>query len=390
MQRLDRAAKAIRANLLEVELDENRELLDAAMLEGESATRWGKASATLAHLWRWHAQLEQTLERAKKTRGTRRHLSAARLAQLEELLRGQSIELANEQVPLEQRNLLSDPDSQQRCTPDELLKRMASAFDQAKLVLAGVEDAWGALTPRLDRARAALETNAKLARALGEGEPPQLDYARRRIEKLTNKLYKDPLSVSGEEVQDVERSLQLIREDLEGLDRVRGELDVLLADARKLLEELRELADESRQANQDVLAKIAAPTVSDPLKLDASFESQLDDVAKMARHGAWREARAVLEQWSSRARSLLAHGQQSLAQNHVPLRERSELRGLLDACQGKARRLGLIEDPMLSQLFNEAHQRLYTAPTDLVAGRELVERYRQSLADHAPRPELLR
>jgi hypothetical protein len=390
LQRLRDAAEAIGANLIEVELDPNRRLLDASTLEGESATRWGEASTPLAQLWQWHALLEQLLDRAARLRGARPRLAAKRLVELHELLEGASIELSSEHVPLEQRDLLGGAQAGLRCTPDELLVRSSAAFDQAKTVLAAAGNAWDALLPRLDAARATLQESAELARALGEGEPPDLDRARERLSELTEKLSKDPLSVSGEEVRELERSLQAVRGDLEDLDRLRRELALLLVDARMLLEELRRIAQEGTDAHQQALIKIAAPAIHEPLSLDDALESQLQDVEKIARHGAWREARAVLEQWMARVQSLLEQAQRIACENRAPTQTRNELRGLLDACQAKATRLGLIEDLALSGMLEQAHDSLYTAPTDLVKASELVHRYRQALGQNTPPRETLR
>ena len=50
----------------------------------------------------------------------------------------------------------------------------------------------------------------------------------------------------------------------------------------------------------------------------------------------------------------------------------------------KAGRLGAIEDPELEQVFTQAHQVLFTAPTDLSVAAQLVRRYQEHL--NAPRP----
>ncbi len=128
LQRLRAAAEAIGANLIEVELDPNHGLLDSSTLEGESATRWGEASMTLAQLWQWHALLEQLLDRAAQLRGTRPRLPAKRLEELRELLEGASIELSSVHVPLEQRDLLGGTQAALRCTPEELLERSSASI----------------------------------------------------------------------------------------------------------------------------------------------------------------------------------------------------------------------------------------------------------------------
>jgi hypothetical protein len=388
LQRLRGAAEAIGANLLEVELDPNRGLLDSGTLVGESAIAWRQASTTLTQLWQWHALLEQLLDRAEGLRGTRPRLPAERLEKLHELLEGTSIQLTSEHVPLEQRDLLGGAQAALRCTPDELLRRSSAAFDEAKVVLAAAGNAWDALLPQLHAARVRLQESAELGRALGEGEPPDLKRARERLSELTKKLSNDPLSVSGEEVRELEQSLQAVRSDLEDLDRLRREIATLLVNAHRLLEELRHIAREGSDAYEQALVKIVAPAIHEPLSLDGTVESQLGNVEKIARYGAWREARAVLEQWNARAQSLLEQARRIACENQAPIGTRNELRGLLDACQAKATRLGLIEDLRLSGIFKQAHDSLYTAPTDLAEATELVHRYRHALGE--PPREVLR
>jgi hypothetical protein len=387
LKRLRDAAEAIRSNLVEVELDDVRKLLDSSALAGESAVRWREANASLAELWRWHGLLQQLLDRAGRLRGTRARPPAKRLEELSDLLQGASIEPSSEPPPLPQRDLLAGVE---RVSADELLERCSAAFDQVKAVLVAVGSAWSAFEPRLRAARATLEESLELAHSLGEGSPPELDAARARLDELAERLSKDPLSVSEGDLAEAERSLHAVGADLEGLERVRQEMATRLSDARRLLEELRDTAREGSQTHRQVLAKIVAPAVPDPLRLNGALESQLDDVANIARHGAWREARTLLEQWSTRAQSLLQQARSIAHENSAPIQARNELRGLLDAYQAKAARFGLIEDSRLSGTFEQARDTLYSAPTDLAAAGELVDRYRQTLGELAPSRELRR
>jgi hypothetical protein len=390
IHRLRGAAESIGANLLEVELDPNRKLLDATALEGASATRWAEASATLTQLWQWRSLLDGFLARVAQLRGTRARLQTNQLTELSALLRGASIELSDQHVPLEQRDLLGDYGAALRCTPDELLARMSEAFDEAKTVLAAIAKAWETLIPRLRSVHEALEQSAELARTLGDAEPRELELARRRLAELAEALSKDPLSVSGGDIEPIEDSLQATRRDLDGLEEVSREIARLLGDARNLLEELHRAAQLGKEANEQALIKIAAPGVPEPLELDGALEAQLEDVAEISHSGAWREARAALEQWTSRARSLLDQAQRIAAENRAPIEARNQLRGLLDAYQAKAKRLGLIEDLELAGMFDDARDVLYTAPTDLARAAELVRRYQQALGENPPAREVLR
>jgi hypothetical protein len=196
--------------------------------------------------------------------------------------------------------------------------------------------------------------------------------------------------VQPEDVASIERSMDAIREDLRRLDRVRGEIDSLLADARGVLAELCRAAAQGSEAHAQARVKVTEVELPAPLSVDDALERQLQEVEKIAHHGAWREARAMLEQWTGQAQRLLEQAERVVFENRAPIERRNELRGLLDACQAKALALGLIEDLELSGMFNEAREILYTAPTDLVKASELVGRYRQALAKTTTSRELAR
>jgi hypothetical protein len=66
--------------------------------------------------------------------------------------------------------------------------------------------------------------------------------------------------------------------------------------------------------------------------------------------------------------------------NRAPIEARDQFRALLEAYQVKAKRLGLLEDPRLADIFDRAHDALYTAPTDLALAARLVRSYQESLS----------
>jgi hypothetical protein len=387
MHRLRSAIDSARANLLAVELDQNRELLDSAPLQGESAARWGEASATLVELWHDNELLDQLLQRAERVRGARARPKPQDLAELEQLLGGKSVELAGARVPLDQRQLLGANGSLW-LTPDELLVRSAEAFERPKGVLVAAQRAWTELAQRLRELLDLADEDAALASELAEGEPPSLEPARKRLLTLIELLPNDPLAVNEEEIAQLGGELRSIRADLGDLDAMRVELTPRLSAARGLLAELARLAQQGRDAHEQVLAKVADPHVPEPLPAQPTLEGGLEDVESISRAGAWREARTLLEQWTGTVSGLLARAREILSANRAPIRERDELRGLLDACQAKARRLRLVENAELAGMFRRAQDALYTAPTDLAQASQLVHGYRAALGEHARQREL--
>ena len=61
------------------------------------------------------------------------------------------------------------------------------------------------------------------------------------------------------------------------------------------------------------------------------------------------------------------------------LGRRDELRGLLGAYKAKAARLGVAEDPGLTERYDQAHGLLWTAPCDLAAAATGVTGYQQAI-----------
>jgi hypothetical protein len=384
LTRLRQASDRVAANLLELEIDSSRQLLDVSTLTGRSADRWSEASNALTDLWRWQGQLKELLERAEKLRGPWRG------SDLRSLLDGASIELMRTEVPLAERDLFGSSEITVRCTADELLERMSRAFDEAKTVVGHFGEAWSALTPRVTATQTALDEARALAAGLGESHRRDLDEAARAVARLATSASADPLSTPPEDLDRLIGSLGEIRHDLEATATLRREFDARVADARALLSTLQTTAGEGRAAHDEALAKISVPAAPQPPAPRDDLGAELDEIAALARSGAWRDARHRLDGWTSRTAALLDEAREALRANAAPIEARNQFRALLEAYQVKAQRLGVIEDPELEQTFARAHEALYTAPTDLALVAQLVRRYQELIgsagaAQEAPR-----
>ena len=381
LSRLRTASERIAANLVDLEIDSSRQLLEASTLTGESLERWSAASAALTDLWEWRALLDAFLQRAEELRRSPRHAD-----QLKALLTGPTIELTRSPVPLAERDLLANPEIAATCTVDQLLARMSRSFDEVKTVVARFGQAWEALTPRLGDARTLLDHVRTLADSLGESESAELAQAAAHLGELSSSVATDPLRVDPHELDRLIDSLRAIERELEGAAALRRDLDARLGDARAQLTRLHALLDECRAAHEELRVKISAPTAAGAPELPDDVDRELDQVAGLARSGAWREARRRLDDWSTRTSAWLQQAERILHANRAPLEARNQLRALLEAYQIKAGRLGAIEDAQLEQIFTQAHEALYTAPTDLTVAAQLVRRYQELLNSPRPRP----
>ena len=370
---LNRSADQVKASLVELEIDTGHQLLDTSELEGETAARWSESNALLTELWRRHGLLEGFLEQADGLRGPKR------FERLQELLDGASIDLGSAEVPLAQRTLLGRADPSQRCSPAELLATMSDQFEAVKATLIEISDVWDRLLPRCDQARVLLRAARRQAEELGEGEA-EIEPVARQLEAAGRIVTRDPLQARGDDLDAATDRLRAICDELDRSAELKRGFERSMLAAHGELENLRSLLDEAAAARQELLAKIASPGVPEGEASRTDLAIELDAIAELARTGAWRQARQALDAFNARVAVALEQGRRARDDCRAPLRDRHELRALLETYQVKARRLGRGEDLALSEIFREAQTVLYTAPTDLARAAQLVRRYQLALS----------
>jgi hypothetical protein len=367
---LHQASERISANLVDLEIDSGRQLLEATRLEGQSGARWAAASQALTELWRRHGLLESLLKQADELRKSRRTDEVA------SLLRGRSIELTSSEVPIERRELLASAEETVRCSPDELLVSMSAAFDEVKTVLSEIGSAWEQLVPAIDDARGRLQTATGLAAELQEGGRPELDAAGQRLADLGATVTADPLSVDRDEVDQLARSIDEILSGLEADVALKRGFAARILEAREALERLGSLRNELRAAREELQVKISVPEAPPPPP-DDDFERERSQIAALAQRGAWSQARAELDALTERIARRRDEAQRMLRASRVPIEARNQLRALLDAYQVKAKRLGMVEEPEVADAYTRAQAALYNAPTDLNVAAQLVRAYQE-------------
>jgi hypothetical protein len=379
LSRLRGASDAISANLMELDADPNRMLLESAALRGETAKRWDEANRTLVDMWKLLTRFTDVLDRAGELRGSRSRLSPDAEIQIDELLTGPSIELEREEIPLHERALTSGREATTHCTPDDLLDVMSKSFERAKELIFGVSDVWERLVPRLRSTQVALD--AATANAVGLGEEPdrQMQDLQRRLDEIGDLLVIDPLAADPAAIDALERDVNDLEGSFGDAMQLRADLQPRIDAAHELLRKLHDTASEAEAAHENTIVKIASPQVPAPVVIDADVSDELDRVVALAQQGKWREANAALAAWTDRAEGLQRDGDACLRANLAPIEARDELRGRLDAYRAMAHDRGLIEDPEVSRRYDEAHDALFTAPTDLAEAAALVRNYREVL-----------
>jgi hypothetical protein len=302
-------------------------------------------------------------------------------------LRGRSIELSSTDVPLAERDLLGSSRAAQRCSPAELIAGMSSSFDVVKSVIGRIGGVWDSLIPQLDAARKLLQETRRLALEHEEPEREDVRAAANRLDALAATLTADPLAVRAADVDVLARDLEGIRDELERTEALKRGFGASLLAARELLTRLGATERDRQAAHEDLLVKIAASSPSPPPASHDELERELEVIAGLGARGAWRDARRALDGWTERASSQLEDATRALSASRAPIQARNQLRALLDAYQVKAKRLGILEEPHVAELFDAAHEALYRAPTDLALAARLVRSYQQAINGPATEAE---
>jgi hypothetical protein len=383
LNELHALAERISANLVDLELDSSRQLLEASALTGRSAERWAAASAAVTELWRRRGLLEALLERADKLNSPRR------AGELHALLEGPCIELSNGDVPIDQRQLLGAARTDERCTPKQLLAEMSAAFDEVKAAIAALAGAWERLLPQLESVRLQLAETVGLAADLDERRPPELERAAQTLERLGEAITADPLAVGPGDIEALRDTIQALRDELAASVALKHGFEGRMLAVRQLIGRVQAARAESREAREELLRKMAGPVAVPPLvgDNDERLEAELTAIAQRATGGDWRGARRALDALTARAESLLHEAHRSRDASRAPIEARNQFRGLLEAYRVKAARLGRAEDAQLTRILAQAERALYTAPTDLALAAQLVRSYQEALSESPPTRE---
>jgi hypothetical protein len=352
-------------------------------LTGETEARVASALAALQELWTHYALLTETIDRACALRATVSWLipSRATLAEIEAMLRGPSIKLPPTATPLARRGLLTAAEVTEAVTPGRLLEAMTRSFETARDAVVAVAAAWDRATAILGTLEDEATALAALAASLGEGIPAEVAEARRKAGALRALLDSDPLAAVAA-ADEAEGLLKAARARLEQAVQARDQVHADLAAARGLRQVVQDTHRRATAAAEEralkVLAEVECSAPTDEEQFSA-LGAWLDRLDTTAQKGGWKAVRVGLANWTRAARDCLACDEAAFAASDRLLRQRRDLRGLLDALKAKAVANGRAEDPEASALAAEAWRLLHTRPSPLNRAQELVRDYEARL-----------
>ena len=401
LARLGTEHEAVESSLLALQDHSGRRLLEGAELTGVTKETWQRTDAAITALWAHYEAYTEALAAARELRARRRWPTQTELARLTELLRGEGVTVTGADVPDHARSLTGPARLTEQLSLEELLRRMNAWYDQAMETVAAADSVWSALPARIDLLAAETHRVCSLAHSVGvrPGAHPSGDELEQLAEELTRLralTVSDPLAfwqpkpVPGRpdtsRYEEAGRRLEDIRREVEAVLHVRDDAEHRLKRLRDVMSRADRTLTEARSARVEVLSKILAsdvPAVSGPA---AALHERLGAAEEFARSTQWHRLSPMLDRLEEDADDELLRARDSLTAVTAPLAIRAELRGRLDAYRAKVARLGMAEDPLLIERYDQSRRLLWSAPCDLAAADRSVRRYQQAVAEiGAPR-----
>lgn len=372
LERYGAAEGRIAANLLDLHDHPTYDLLTSGALSGTTARRLGEVAEAAPRLWTDLDALGATLREARALRAEGR-MNAERRSRLAELLTGPSVLVDVSRTPLSERDLLDPERAETRVSIDDLLGRLRDLYEPLRDGVAAIDAVWRDVLPRLD---AADVTAGELAGELSElgATEPTVGRLERLVTDVRARVMDDPLGLDPDIGTELDRSTADAARHVGELRRSHQELDADLARTEVLVAEARSLRSRAAVSFAEAQAKIAQP--QDLAKVPS--EAAIDELARRGNElrgstESWQHTRAKLDAFLRLAERLVVQLTAAERRNRHPIEHRDQLRGLLSAYRAKAAALGLIELPAITDLTDEAHNELYTSPTNLPRAAGLVE-----------------
>jgi hypothetical protein len=381
--------------LIALESHPGHRFLTGARLSGRTAALWDQTQADIALLYQRFDAYRAVLAKATEVRARRNRPGPAELTELSVLLRGTSVELATEEIPLARRGLTGPSTVTHRLTLAELVTAMDTTFQRATDVVIATDDVWSAFVHLADPLETRLDAARELAASLGLGEVRDplftaLGDLGTELADIRATAFGDPLAYyrgepgAGEpDLRDVDAlstRLASIRVDLDALATVRAGYDEQVGRARAAIDRLTALAAEAQQAHATALDKIVAPAIADVPSEAEPLLARLSGLTELVARQRWSSVSAELAALATATDDAVRRVRDVQDTATALLDRRAELRGRLDAYRVKAARSRINEDAEIAGSYQQAYDLLWTSPCDLRAATKALNRYQQAIA----------
>jgi hypothetical protein len=381
----------IQANLLDLDGSFGKRLLAGARLAGDTRRRWDAATAAMTTLWETFTAYSAVVDRAAEVLAGGK-LTGPKLDELNTLLNGTSVRLARASSAVARGDLTGTADTQ--VTPAAAVGEMRRAFADVADVVATAESVWNGIADKLQQVAADLAgarqrtegiADDGLARALAEAET--------ELGQLRDLLNSDPLALwlrgpgnlGGRDGRVDDARLARLRQRAAAAVARAGELAALRENADGRISAVAMTVSAARNAWQDAMAareraaaRIAAALLPEPPEV-RGLADRLAALDTLKAAGRWPRLASELDLLEGQAAAVTKGCRDTERQANALIDRRDELRGLLDAYQARAGKLGAAEDSELDARYDRAHDLLWTAPCDLSAAADAVTGYQQAV-----------
>lgn len=386
LERLKGERERITQLLLELEQHQGYQMLKGTPLTGATESRWADINGRMSTLWKLFDAHGRVLGDAEELRARHHKPNQAQLAELTRLLTGFSVELENENVPIEKRSLL-DPTGEW-LSLDGVIQRMNPIYEETTGLVASVNEIWSALLTRLGEVEDTAHAVESLHASLGIRDP-EFDQVGRALASVRDAARSDPLSMSSGGKADTSRidavgaELSTVRGRLEDALRIRDEHDERARGVDATIGLVETAEREAAAARDQVLIKIDSPALPDLPTRSGALRDRLAALEGLRGEGRWLELATRAAELEQAAALALGQTREATALITGLLDRRDELRGRLDAYQAKAGRLGLAEDTALTEIHQRARDLLWTSPCDLRGATVALADYQRAIASRA-------
>jgi hypothetical protein len=381
----------IQANLLDLDGSFGKRLLAGAKLAGETRRRWEAAMAAMTTLWETFSAYSAVVDRAAEVLAGGK-LTGPKLEDLNTLLNGTSVRLARASSAVARGDLTGSAETE--VTPAAAVREMRRAFADVADLVATAENVWNGIADQLQQVAGDLAAARQRTEGLAdESLAEALGQAETELGQLRDLLNSDPLALwlrspgnlGGRDGRVDDARLDRLRQRAAAAVSRAGELAAVRENADRRISAVAISVSAARASWQDAMAareraaaRIAAAMLPEPPEV-RGLADRLAALDTLKASGRWPRLASELDLLEEQASAVAKGCRDAERQATELIDRRDELRGLLDAYQARAAKLGGAEDSELDARYDRAHDLLWTAPCDLSAAADAVTGYQQAV-----------
>ncbi len=372
----------IQANLLELDNSFGKRLLAGAALTGGTRKRWDAAAADLTILWQTFDAYSAVVDRAAELMAGLRRSADRQLAEISSLLYAASVRLSRPSPALARGDLTGTGETQ--VTLAAAVTDMRRIFAAVTAVVTAAEAVWNEVADPLQQIGEQLAAARQQLGGLdGDAIEAALTVAEEDHAQLRGVLNTDPLALwLGGQV------------DTGRIGRLRERAAAAAhpsAGSRRCAPTPAHGSPPARRPSPPPRPPGRTPWPRMPWlpprspswpcrghRRSAAWP-RLAACEALRAAGRWTRLAAELDLIEKQAAEAVSQCRAVERHARALLDRRAELRGLLDAYQARAARLGGAEDTDLDARYARARELLWTAPCDLAAATAAVTGYQQAV-----------